>query len=194
MRMVPVVFDFVEIVIPDTGELRKVMAPQKRYARIADRQFIVGEEYPLVVLETRSRASHSQFFAAVSDAFDNLPEDLDGMAKRLGIKTIPPGGFVDAEHLRKWALCETNHCEVGDFQFDTAKEAMRLATFYRRQDSFAQIIVKGTHVIIKTPASQSAAAMAKAPFEESKRAVLDLLGVMTGTTPAKLKKEAGRSA
>lgn len=47
---------------------------------------------------------------------------------------------------------------------------------------------------IKTAKSQSAAAMAKQPFEESKRAVLDLIETMIGVKSGTLNKEAGKSA
>lgn len=193
MKMLPVVFDFTEITSLE-GEVLTVMVPQARYAKVAARQFQQGEAYPLVVLETRSRASHNQFFAAVQDGFDNLPEDLAGLAERMNFKTIPPGGWVDANHLRKWALCETGWCDVSPFDFDTKEQAMRLAKFYRAQDLYAQIIVRGTHVVIKIPKSQSAAAMAKQPFEDSKRAVLDLIESMVGVKRGTLKKQAGKSA
>ena len=122
--------------------------------------------------------------------FSNLPEDLVALADRLGTKTIPPHGWVDTEHLRKWCLCETNWCDVYEFDFDTKAEAMRLAKFYRDKDDYAQINVRGTHVTIKTAKSQSAQAMSKEPFEASKRDVLDLIEVMVGVKRGSLMKEA----
>ena len=197
-RILPCVFRWQLVdVVDEDGEVhrRKAMVPLPCYDNLAARQYRDGEEHPMVILEPRSRASHSQYFASISDAFDNLPEDLAGIAAQLGIKTMSPGGFTDPEHLRKWALCETGWCEIAEFDFDAKEEATRLAKFYRRQDSFASITVRGgTHVTIKTPVSQSAAAMDKEAFEKSKRDVLDLLASIIGVARVQLEREAGRAA
>ena len=63
----------------------------QRFAREADKQFVVGEEYPLIVHEHRSAASHKHYFAAISDAWESLPESM-------------AGEFPTSEHLRKRAL------------------------------------------------------------------------------------------
>ena len=180
----------------ETGvaERRMAMVPLRRYANLAGKQYHAEEEYPLLPLEPRSRASHSQFFAALNDGFNNLPENLKPVAERLGIKTIPPDGFVDSEHYRKWSLCETGHCDVLEFDFNSAKDANAVARLYRRKDTYCQILVRGAHVTIKEAKSQAAAAMGKEAFEASKRAVLDLLESMIGVARGELKKQAGRSA
>jgi hypothetical protein len=181
MRMVPVVFRWTWAALPDSGELKLVMMPETRYEKVARRQFHENEDYPLVVLEARSRASHNQYFAAIDDAWHNLPESI---AAR----------WPSAEHLRKWALIETGWFDEKDFDCDTPSHARNLATFIRSVDEYARIHLSGKKVIVRTAKSQSAASMAKEPFEKSKRDVLDLLATMTGTTRATLKKEAGRSA
>lgn len=181
MQMRPVVFDWVWAALPASGELRMVMLPQGRYEKVARRQFAENESYPLVVLEARSRASHNQFFAAVDDAWHNLPENI---AVR----------WPTAEHLRKWALVQTGWFDEKNFDCDTAAHAQRLAAFVRKVDEYALIIVHGKQVIVRDAKSQSAAAMGKELFEKSKRDVLDLLATMTGTSRATLNKEAGRSA
>lgn len=196
MRILPVNFIWQQVdVVDDDGvaERRMAMVPLTRYANVCKRQFHELEEYSLAPIEVRSRASHNQYFAALEDGFHNLPEDLKSLEKRLDIK-VPPDGWIDSEHLRKWALCQTGWCDVGQFDFETKEEATRLAKFYRRQDEYAHIAVRGTHVTIKTAKSQSAAAMAKQPFEESKRAVLDLIETMIGVKSGTLNKEAGKSA
>ena len=125
-----------------------------------------------------------------------MPEGslLAAVAERLGIKTLPPNGFTDSEHFRAWALCETGFCEVLEFDFDSPKDAQTVAKLYRRKDTYAQILMRGAHITIKEPKSQSAANMSKEPFEQSKRAVLDLLEAMLGVAKGTLNKEAGRSA
>lgn len=188
MRILPVVMTWrrVEIVDDDGVAVRRMaMVPLNNYAQLAGRQYHESEDYPLVPLEPRSRASHSQFFAELNEKFDSMPENLAEVGRRLGIKTIPPGGFVDSEHWRRWALCETGHCEVFEFDFETKEEAGKMARFYRKQDGYSQIIVRGGHVTIKVPFSQSAAAMSKEPFEKSKRDVLDLLSAMIGIKEAR---------
>ena len=198
-RILPVVFVWqqVDVVLSD-GEVqrRRAMVPLLRYDNVAGRQYHDGEEYPLVPLEARSRASHNQYFAALNDGFDSLPEGslLAAVAERLGIKTLPPNGFTDSEHFRAWALCETGFCEVLEFDFDSPKDAQTVAKLYRRKDTYAQILMRGAHITIKEPKSQSAANMSKEPFEQSKRAVLDLLEAMLGVPTGTLNKEAGRSA
>lgn len=197
MRYLPVVFTWcsVEVVGDDgTAERRLAMVPLTRYMPVCRRQFVEGEEFSLAPIEARSRASHNQYFAALHDGFSNLPEDLSVIKARLNIKTIPPDGFIDAEHLRKWALCETGWCDIDEFDFDTPKHATDFARFCRKQDTYAQILIRGAHVTVKIAKSQSAAAMSKEPFEQSKRAVLDLIETMIGVKKGTLNKEAGKAA
>ena len=166
--MVPVVFDFSEIQ-PADGELILAMIPQARYAKIAKRQFSLGDEYPLVVLEARSRASHNHFHAAIHEGFTNLPE---GIAVR----------FPTENHLRRWVLIETGWFDEKEFDCETAALARRLAAFVRTQTEYARISIHGSKVIVREAKSQSAAAMGKQAFEDSKRDVLDYLATMIGTT------------
>jgi hypothetical protein len=190
MRYVPCMFIW--------DERTLTMALEPRYAKVARRQFHDQESYPLVILEARSRASHNQFFGALASGFANLPEDLEIIKERLGIKTIPPDGWIHEEHLRGWCLCETGHCTVDDFDFDSPEDAVKFARYCRKKDDenevYSQILVRGSHVTIKTPHSQSARAMSKEPFEQSKRDVLDLIEAMTGLKRGTLNKEAGRAA
>ena len=181
-----------EVIDPTDGtaERRYAWVPHKRYDNLARSQFDDGEEHPLVPLEPRSRASHSAYFAELNEAFDSLPENLNEIAKQLGIKTLPPGGFIDSEHFRKWALCETGHCEVTEFDFDSNRDAMNVARWHRKKDIYCQILVRGAHVTIKEAFSQSAAAMSKEPFEKSKSDVLDLLSAFTGASRQSMRRQA----
>lgn len=201
MRILPVVFTWqnVEVVDADgVAERRLAMVPLKRYGNVCARQYHEGEEYPLVPLEARSRSSHNHFFAALADGFANIPEDLGLVQRRLGLKTIPPGGWKDEEHFRAWALCETGWCDVDEFDFDSPKDAVTFARYCRKKDddrgAYTMILVRGKHVTIRSPKSQSAASMSKEPFEHSKRDVLDLLETMTGLKKGTLNREAGRAA
>ncbi len=171
MRMLPVVFRWQD------GH----MVPEARYEKVARRQFAADEDYPMVVLEARSRASHNHFFASVDDAWHNLPEDI-------AIR------WPTAEHLRKWVLVETGWFDEKDFNCESPARAKELAAFIRKVAEYARIIVHGKQVIVREAKSQSEAAMGKEMFQKSKRDVLDLLAAMIGTTRGTLSKEAGRSA
>lgn len=183
--MVPVVFDFIDVHDPDSGEIIRAMVPIDRYRKVAGKQFVIGEQYPLVVLEARSRKSHAAYFAALNDGYKNLPEDI---APR----------FTNAEHLRKWILIETGWCNESESEWDSNKDAMRFVGFIRKDvDEYARFNVrqrdnKRWQVLTRRAKSQSAAAMAKGPFEESKKAVLDYLESMIGLPRGALKKHAGR--
>ena len=185
MRMVPVVFKWKDVdLCAEGGEVirSRVMVPHPRYEKVARRQFAEGEEYPLIVLEARSRASHNQYFAAVNEAWDNLAEDI---ATR----------WPTAEHLRKWALVEVGFFDEKVFpDCKSPAHAKQLAVFVRSVDTYAQIHVHKTTVIVREPKSQSAAAMGKDQFEKSKRAVLDLLATLARTTRAQLNENAGASS
>lgn len=157
------------------------MVPLPRFQRLCDQQFAVHEEYPLAIVENRNMASHNAYFAQLSTAFDNLAEEH---AKR----------FLDAEALRSWALVQTGYCTEVDHVADGPAEARKLALTMRRYSPYAIIKVSGNVVKVFEPLSQSVAAMKKQPFEDSKRAVLELVASMARTTPAELKKNAGRSA
>lgn len=184
MRMLPVVFRWenVEVIDPDGVAARcKAMVPLSRYGQIAGRQFHDAEEYPLVVLEARSRESHSHYFAAVHDGWLNLPEDISPR-------------FPTSEHLRKWCLIEASWFDENEVDCGTAKAAKEAAMMARKLDEYARISIHGSVVLVRRAKSQSAKAMGKQAFEDSKRAVLDIIASMVGVSRAQLKKNAGRSA
>lgn len=179
MKTFPVVFKFSDVFTED-GEVIKAMVPLARYGNVCARQFMENEEYPMVVLEARSRASHSHFFAALHDGWSNLPET----EKR----------FPTPEHLRKWALCHTGFCVEKNFVCETPSHARRLAAFIRSIDTYGVITLQGNVVRIFEAESQSAAAMGKEKFQASKKAILELIESMVGVDPGTLKKQAGRGA
>lgn len=189
MRMVPVVFVWQEVDIVDgdgVAERRLAMVPLKRYGNVCGRQYHPGEEYPLAPLEARSRASHNHYFAALDEGFKNLPENI---AAR----------WPTSEHMRAWILVETGWFDEHEFDFDNEKDARRLATFVRTEAEYARISVSRLgqskwKVIVRRPKSQSAAAMGKVEFEQSKRDVLDMLAAFINVPRGTLVKQAGRNA
>lgn len=182
MRTYPVTFVWREIdVCVEGGEVvrAKVMVPEPRFAKVCDKQFSVNELYPLVVMEPRSRGSHNFYFATIGDIFENLPE-------------AEAARFPSTEHFRKWALCEAGYADEKTYVCDNHKKAMQLAALIRSISDYAIIRVSGDVVKIFEAKSQSAAAMGKEIFEESKKAVLDIMSALTSTSTATFAKEAAR--
>lgn len=157
------------------------MMPLPRFQKLFDDMYAVGEEYPLMPLEQRSLASHNHYFAALTEAFDNLAEEY-------------AQEFDSVEHLRHWCLCMEGFCTQTRYPLNTAEDARTLRKVLKHQDNSTIVKVVGTDVIVYTPESQSMAAMKKEKFEASKAAVLARAAAMARTTSAELKKNAGRSA
>jgi hypothetical protein len=149
--------------------------------RLADRHFVIGETYPLAVQEARSHQTHAHFFAALNEAWQNLPADA---AER----------FPTAEHLRKYALIRAGFRDERSIGCSSKAEAQRLAAFVRPMDDFAVVIPSEATVTVYTAKSQSMRAMGKAEFQRSKQAVLDVVSEMIGVKPAELHNEAGQAA
>lgn len=157
------------------------MFPVGRFARECDRHFVVGETYRLVEHQDRSRASHDHFFAAIHDAWENLPEHI---AAR-----IPT-----PDHLRKFALIRTGYADQRQLVASSKAEARRLAAFVRPMDEYAIVSVEGCVVTVFTAQSQSMKAMGKSRFQASKQAVLDWVANLIGTTPAALSENVRSAA
>lgn len=156
------------------------MVPLKRFNATCNKQFVVGQLYRLSELEERSAATHRHFFAALHEAWVNLPEQISVE-------------YPDDESLRKRALIETNHCDVRSFVCASRAEAIRLAAFLRPSDPHAKVEVSGATVIEKTAHSQSTRAMGKELFQKSKSDVLDYVASLIGVTTENLMKESSNS-
>lgn len=159
----------------------EAMVPHARFARECDAAFVVGEVYRLAVQEHRSQASHNHFFAAVQEAWMNLPED---QAER----------FPTAEHLRKYALIRAGYRDERSIVCASKAEAQRIAAFIKPMDPFAIVTVSEAVVRVFTAQSQSTGAMGKKVFQESKNKVLDVLAEMIGVQPETLTRNVGRAA
>jgi hypothetical protein len=156
-------------------------AMRPRHPKLADRHYVIGESYVLAPYEVRSRSSHCHQFAAINEAWMNLPESL---AER----------FPTAEHLRKFALIRAGYCDSQTHVASSRAEAVRIAAFIRPTDEFAVVTVEGPTVTRYTAKSQSERAMGKAEFQRSKQAVLDVIAELIGVTPESLSASAGRAA
>lgn len=159
----------------------QVMTPLPRFQRLCDAQFAVHEEYPLIPLEERSQASHNHYFAALTEAYMNLAEEY-------------AQEFDSVEHLRAWCLCKAGFCTQTRYVLNTAEDARQMREALKEQSKSTIVKVAGNVCTVFAPLSQSRPAMKKEPFEASKHEVLAIAASMARTTPAELKKNAGRSA
>jgi hypothetical protein len=157
----------------------EVMRP--KVPRLADRFYVVGEDYRLVVLEERSAASHSHYFAALNEAWKNLPED---MAEE----------YPTVDHLRKRTLIRCGYRDERSIVCASKAEAQRVAAFVKPFDDYAIVVAVESVVRVYTAQSQSMRAMGKARFQESKDQVLGMVAEMVGVKVDQLKREAGRAA
>lgn len=146
-------------------------------ARLADEQFVVGETYLLERSEVRSMASHRQFFAALHECWQNLPETI---AER----------FPTEDHLRRYALIKTGFRDERSIVCASKAEAQRVAAFIKPLDDYAVVVVQDAVVTHMTAKSQSTRAMGKKVFQQSKAAVLDYLASLIGVRPEELAKHA----
>jgi hypothetical protein len=110
-------------------------------------------------------ASHRHFFAAVYDAWLNLPEKE---AER----------FASADHLRKYALIRAGFRDERTLTCASKAEALRVAAFVKPMDDYAIVAVSEAVVRVYTAKSQNLRAMGRKVFAESKDAVLEVLAGM----------------
>lgn len=157
----------------------EVMRPV--HSTYADRHYVVGERYTLVVHEERSTASHRHEFAWLAEAWKNLPE---------GLKDLYPS----PDHLRKRALITAGHYHEEAVDAGSNAAALRVAAYVRKSDEFAHVIVRGPIVLIHTAKSQSRRAMGKDDFQRSKDDVMEIVAALVGITPSELQANTGKAA
>lgn len=155
--------------------------PLPRFTKLADRHYVVGEVYPLAVQEARSAASHSHFFASLTEAWRNLPED---QAER----------FPSAEHLRKWALVRAGYSNSTTAVLESAAEARRFISLAKSLDEFCVVTVRDKVATVYTAKSQSMRAMGAKEFQASKSAVLDIAWQLCGVAPGEHRANAVKAA
>jgi hypothetical protein len=157
------------------------MVPLPRFHNLCAAQFSVDEEYALEIVQGRSRASHNHYFAALHEGWLNLAEEYKN-------------DFRSEDHLRDWCLCKAGYCTHTRYVLNTAADARMMHDALKKENHCTIVGVTGNVCIVYHPESQARASMNKERFEESKRAVLDLVASMARTTRRELEKNAGRSA
>lgn len=140
--------------------------------RLADEAMVIGQKYEAREIGQRSRASHNHYFALVHEAWLNLPEHVSGWWK-------------NDEHLRKWALIKSGHCDAIVIAGEGADTASRLAL-----GDYTLIVRDGGVLTAYTAHSQSEAAMGRATFQKSKDDVLRVLSELIGVDVTELEKAA----
>ena len=152
------------------------MVPIERHRWLADRHFVVGEVYPLVVHEERSTNSHKHYFAAVHEAWNQLPEELAPL-------------YPTSDALRKRALIDAGFYDELAVDAGSNAAALRVMQAFKQIDDFALVFVRGPAVIRRTAKSQSIRAMGKDDFQRSKQAVLEIVSSLIGVKPEELTKQ-----
>lgn len=155
------------------GEAFRPASPT--WARRADKQFVIGEQYHMEHVEERSSASHRHFFAIIAAAWESLPEKWAAQ-------------FRSPEALRKFLLIKAGFCDSQTVPCPSHDSALRLASFVRAGDEFALVAVAGNVVTLYRARSQSRRSMSKEEFQQSKSACLDILADMLEITTDQLKK------
>lgn len=183
--MRPVLFRWSEVeLVVDGGEVRRVkaMVPHARFSALCSRQFALQEDYPLGPVEGVPSRSRGGFFAAIKDAWNNLPEDDER--------------FPTPEHLRKRALVGAGWATHAQYVMDTPKDAKNMARALRRSDEYAVIKVSAGTVDLWTAKSISAGTpgLTRESFQEIKTKALDWVATLARTTRKELEENAGRAA
>lgn len=134
-----------------------------------------GEVVTLTPAEDRSMRSHSHYFAALGEAFNNLPDHLAAQ-------------YPSFDHFRKRGLIATGHRDERSIACASKAEAARVAAFMRPMDDFAVVIVSEAVVTAYTAKSQSMRAMGKERFQASKDDVLEWAASQIGVSAQALSR------
>ncbi|QRG06136.1 hypothetical protein EZH22_24620 [Xanthobacter dioxanivorans] len=164
--------------IPTQWDGEAFVPVSQRFAKLADKFFVVGEVYALVVEQPRSGASHNHQFAWLHDAWMNLPEDIAPL-------------YPTEVHLRKRALIAAGYFTEVAIDAGSRAAAARIVAAVPALDEFAFAKIEGSTVLIRRAKSQSMRAMGAKQFYESKAAIMHVIADMLGVTPADLQKNAG---
>jgi hypothetical protein len=152
----------------------------QRFARQADKDFVCGEVYHMVVEEPRSAKSHRHEFAWLREAWRSLPEDLAPL-------------YPSEEHLRKRALIEAGFYTEQAIDAGSRAAALRVAAAIPALDEFAFVKIEGATVLVRRARSQSLRAMGAKDFAQSKAAILGIIADML-SVPADVLRRQGEAA
>ncbi len=155
------------------------MRPIHRFADHCARIFKAGQSYTLEVHEPRRETSHRHYFAALDEAWSNLPERFDGQS-----------WSQSREHLRHYALICCGWCNSKVIQCASNAEAVRWAAIMKPMKPFGIVTAVRSTVVDCAAVSQSRALMGSRDFMKSKWQVLDYVADLCGTTRDELEAAA----
>lgn len=142
-----------------------------------------GEHVVVEIHRARSGNSHRHQFAWVNEAWQNLPEDAEGLP-----------WAETPETLRKHALIATGWHDTYtvDCGSNAAGERMKahLVAAERRAAGYAIGQLRGPILTIWTPKSQSLRAMGAKDFAKSKSDIMEWIAAKVGVTLEELQRNA----
>lgn len=151
------------------------MRPIKRFAAEADRRYVIGQNYLMDEVRSRSPASHSHQFAWLKDAWLTLPESAGDE-------------FPTPDHLRRFALIQAGFYNETRIDCGSNAAALRVASTMRSDNSYAEVVVRGPLVVRRVAKSQNHREMDREEFQRSKTALMETVAEMLGVAPADLVK------
>ena len=157
------------------------LMPLAHHVRAFRTAFAEDRVYWLTEHKDRSGRSHRHFFAAVREAWQQLPEHL---APR----------FPSPDHLRAFALIKGGFKRDRVYPLASRDDALRLATYITSKDPFAVVDITDAVLTVSEAESQSEDAMEADRFELSKRAVLEIVASMIGVDVSALHRNTERAA
>lgn len=171
--------DGAPIIFAWDGEAMKPSSPF--WARQADKEYVIGQQYRLIEEKERSSRSHRFYFACVKSAWDNLSDHW---------KVLLPS----PDHLRALALCRAGFCDTQVLTLSSPTIAQTVAAAMRSLDEFAVVDVTGSIVTLHVAHSQSYRSMDKEKFRTSSDEVLRIISEMIGTSVEQLSASAKEAA
>lgn len=157
------------------------------WAAICDKNLVVDETYWIRQDFERSSKSHNHYFAAISEGWAQLPEDI---ALRFPGKEGP-------ELLRKYCLIKAGYHHMTEHVFDTPQDAMKAAIMAEdRLNPDRYTITKATGCVVQkwVAETQRQKDMGAARFQESKQAVLEIIAGLCGISVEALSANSGQAA
>lgn len=139
------------------------------WTKLAARNYAAGEVLRMVDDPAPSSNSRRHYFAALNQAWENMPERL--------LEQYP-----SVEVLRKHTLIREGYCDESRFVCNSHAEALRFSAFLAPIDPYSIVVVKECVVVRRTAQSQNLRSMGQKAFQESKDKVLDHVAAIVGTT------------
>lgn len=160
----------------------QAMVPMRRFADHCADTFKSGDFYHLEVQQQRRESSHRHYFAALDEAWANLPHEYD-----------LESWSQSREHLRHFALIRCGWFNAKVIQCASNAEAVRWATIMRPMKPFGIVTAVRSTVVEHLAVSQQRASMGSKDFMKSKWQVLDFVAALARTTRGDLEVAAKTS-